>query len=64
MATTGILTLCPLLPFNRTWPKLYVPVSDRAVRVTENFLDEPDRKVIAGGFTSMATAGSILAVIV
>lgn len=60
MATTGILTLCPLLPFIRTSPKLYVPVTDRTVSEMENFLDAPGFKVIAVGLASMAMAGAIL----
>lgn len=63
LARTGILTLCPLLPFIKTSPKLYVPVTDRTVSVTVNLRDAPALIVIAGGFTSMATAGCILAVI-
>lgn len=59
-----MLTLCPRLPFNTTWPKEYDPDTERAVNVTENLRDAPGSKVMAGGFTSMATGGAILAVIV
>lgn len=63
-ATTGILTLCPRLPFNFTSPKLYTPETDLTVIVTEKVLEAPGLSVIAGGFTSMAIDGCILAVIV
>lgn len=55
--------MCPLLPFSKTSPKLYCPVTDRGVRVTVNLRVAPGLRVIAGGLVSIAISGAILAVI-